>query len=131
MFSADTTILIVDDMMVMRKLVKQNLINLGLSKFDEASDGQKAWDKLNTQPGIGLVISDWNMPNCTGIELLKRIRSDARFKNLPFILLTAEGEMLQITEAVAAGVDNYIIKPFTLESLKDNLEQVHKKCSAA
>ncbi|OFZ14001.1 MAG: hypothetical protein A2Z20_10260 [Bdellovibrionales bacterium RBG_16_40_8] len=131
MFSADTTILIVDDMMVMRKLVKQNLINLGLSKFDEASDGQKAWDKLNTQPGIGLVISDWNMPNCTGIELLKRIRSDARFKNLPFILLTAEGEMLQITEAVAAGVDNYIIKPFTLESLKDKLEQVHKKCSAA
>ena len=131
MFNPSIKILIVDDMSTMRKLVKKNMTALGYSIFEEADDGQKAWAKLNEQPDFGLVISDWNMPNCTGLDFLKRVRSDNRFKNLPFVLLTAEGEASQVREAVAAGVDNYVLKPFTMESLKEKLEQVYKKRSAS
>ncbi|RYZ80039.1 MAG: response regulator, partial [Proteobacteria bacterium] len=78
-----------------------------------------------------LIISDWNMPNCSGLELLKRVRSDAKLKLLPFILLTAEGEVHQVKEALVAGVDSYVLKPFTLESLKEKLEATFKKRQAA
>lgn len=131
MFHPSTKILIVDDMMTMRKLVKKNLAAMGFSAFEEADDGQKAWAKLNEHTDITLIVSDWNMPNCTGLDLLKRVRSDSRFKTLPFVLLTAEGEVSQIKEALTAGVDNYILKPFTPESLKEKLEQTHKKRIAA
>lgn len=131
MFNPTTKVLIVDDMSTMRKLVKKNLSTLGFTLFEEAEDGQKAWAKLNEMTDVGLIISDWNMPNCTGLDFLKRVRSDNRFKNMPFVLLTAEGEASQVKEALMAGVDNYVLKPFTFESLKEKLEQVHKKRSAA
>jgi two-component system chemotaxis response regulator CheY len=127
MFDPKTKVLIVDDMMTMRKLVKKSLTAIGFSIFEEAEDGQKAWAKLNDSLDVGLVISDWNMPNCTGLEFLKRVRADARFKKLPFILLTAEGEAAQVSEAVVAGVSNYVLKPFTQESLTQKIEQTHKK----
>lgn len=130
MFDPGTKILVVDDMMTMRKLVRKSLTGMGFSIFEEADDGQKAWAKLNEHTDIGLVVSDWNMPNCSGLDLLKRVRSDARFKNLPFVLLTAEGEVSQVKEALAAGVDNYILKPFTFDSLKEKLELTHKKRAA-
>ena len=129
MFDFKLKVLIVDDMMTMRKLVKKTMSTIGFSIFEEAEDGQKAWGKINENPDIGLIVSDWNMPNCTGLELLKRVRSDSRFRKIPFILLTAEGEASQVTEAVAAGVDNYVLKPFTLEALTEKLEQTHKKYS--
>lgn len=131
MFSASIKVLIVDDMTTMRKIVKKSLMTMGFSVIEEAEDGQKAWAKLNEQPDVGLVISDWNMPNCTGLDLLKRVRADKRFKDLPFLLLTAEGELSQVREALAAGVDNYALKPFTPEALREKLEQVYKKRIAA
>lgn len=131
MFAPTTKVLIVDDMMTMRKLVKKACQGMGFTIFEEAEDGQKAWEKLNANPDIGLVISDWNMPNCTGLEFLKRTRADSRFKKLPFMLLTAEAEAHQVTEAIQAGVSNYVVKPFTPDGLKQKIEQVYKKHATA
>lgn len=131
MFSPTTKILIADDMMTMRKLVKKSLTDMGFSSFEEAADGQLAWVKLNEQPDIGLIVSDWNMPNCTGLDFLKRVRSDAKFKSLPFLLLTAEAEGAQVKEALVAGVDGYVVKPYTTVSLKDQIEKIYKKRSAS
>lgn len=131
MFDSSTRILIVDDMMTMRKIVGKNCRELGFSDFVEAADGQKAWEALSTaSPPIGLVISDWNMPNCTGLDFLKRVRADSRFKNVPFVLLTAESEGAQVAEALRAGVDHYIVKPFTPDVLLKKLEETHKKTLA-
>jgi two-component system chemotaxis response regulator CheY len=130
MFKPETRILIVDDMMTMRKLVKKSLTALGFSNFEEAADGQQAWVKLNQEPRFDLVISDWNMPNCTGIELLKKVRSDTQLRSTTFVLLTAEAETHQVKEALQLGVDNYVIKPFTTESLKEKLEQVANRKAA-
>lgn len=131
MFDANTKILIVDDMMTMRKLVKKACTGLGFSNLEEADDGQKAYEKLLAAGDFQLIISDWNMPNCTGLDFLRRVRADSKFKNLPFILLTAEAEAAQIAQAVALGVSNYIVKPFTADILKQKLEQTYKKVSAA
>lgn len=131
MFDATIKILVVDDMMTMRKLVKKSLMQMGYNNIEEAADGQLGWAKLQETNDFRLVVSDWNMPNCTGLDLLKRVRADARFRELPFVLLTAESEVAQVKEAMAAGVDNYVLKPFTFESLKEKLEQVYKKRNAA
>ena len=121
-------ILIVDDFSTMRRIVKGCLKELGFNNITEAEDGKIALDKLkNGGHSFKLVISDWNMPNCTGLEFLKRVRADSRFKNLPFLLLTAEGEAEQVKEAILAGVDGYVLKPFTHESLTQKLEQTYKK----
>lgn len=128
MFEASTKILIVDDMMTMRKLIAKTCKTLGFSDLTEANDGAKAWQAISeTDAGFGLVISDWNMPNCTGLDLLKRVRADSRFQALPFLMVTAEAEAHQVSEAVSAGVDNYVVKPFTVDSLKGKLELVYQK----
>jgi two-component system chemotaxis response regulator CheY len=127
MFGANTKVLIVDDMSTMRKLVKRSVGLLGMAQHEEAADGQIAWTLLNEKKDFGLVISDWNMPNCSGLDFLKRVRADSQFKNLPFVLLTAEGEAEQVKEAIMAGVDSYILKPFTHDSLTAKLEQAYKK----
>ena len=128
MFDLSTRILVVDDMLTMRKLVGKVCKDIGFTDITEAADGNLAWQALNAAtPPIGLIISDWNMPNCSGIDLLKKIRSDAKYGKLPFILVTAEAEQSQIIEAVKAGVSNYVVKPFTADVLKQKLEQVHSK----
>jgi len=127
MFDSKTRILIADDMMTMRKLVKKSLSELGFNDFVEANDGAAAWTALNESPSpVGLIVSDWNMPNSTGVDLLKRVRA-SKFKDLPFILLTAEAEASQISEALAAGVNGYVVKPFEIAALKLQLETAHKK----
>ena len=132
MFKPETNILIVDDMMTMRKLVKKSCKSIGFSNFTEAADGQEAWERLQVaSPAIELIISDWNMPNLSGLEFLKKVRADEKFAHLPFVLLTAEAEVHQVKEAVEAGVSNYIVKPFTGESLKQKLQQTHAKVSKA
>src|SRR4051794_19049436 len=131
MFDFKTKILVVDDMLTMRKIVAKTCKTIGFTDLVEAADGQVAWQILsNPESGIGLVISDWNMPNCTGLELLKRVRADSRLKNLPFVLLTAESEAAQVEEALKAGVDNYIVKPFSGEGLQKKLEDTHKRTLA-
>lgn len=131
MFDLSTKVLVIDDMTTMRKLVKKSLSKMGFTDIIEAADGQKGWSQLNENEGVGLVVSDWNMPNCSGLDLLKRVRSDNRFKSLPFLLLTAEGEASQVAQAIQAGVDNYVLKPFTYESLHEKISQVYKKRNAA
>lgn len=130
MFPPSTKILIADDMMTMRKIIVKNCKDLGFTDFVEAVDGQAAWAKLNEMTDIGLIISDWNMPNCTGLDLLKRVRADSRFKNLPFMLVTAESEREQVAEALKAGVDQYVIKPFTADSLRQKMGETFTKASA-
>ena len=122
-------ILIVDDYKTMLRIVHNLLKQIGFENIDEATDGSMALTKRRRKK-YALVISDWNMPNCSGLELLKRVRGDARFKKLPFVLLTAEAEVGQVKEAVLAGVSNYIVKPFTVDVIRTKLEQAHKKVAA-
>lgn len=132
MFDPKTRILIVDDMLTMRKLVGKVCKELGFTDLSEAADGALAWQSITSaSPPFGLVISDWNMPNCSGLDLLRRVRGDAKYIKLPFVLVTAEAEQHQIIEAVKSGVSNYVVKPFTAEILKGKLEQVHAKILAA
>ena len=132
MFDPKTRILVVDDMMTMRKIVMKVCKELGFTDLTEANDGANAWEKVaGASPPFGLIISDWNMPNSTGLDLLRRIRSDQRYSKVPFVLVTAEAEQHQIAEAVKAGVSNYVIKPFTSDTLRERLEAVHKKLVGA
>ncbi len=126
MFAKETRVLIIDDMMMMRKIVKKALQEIGFTDLQEAEDGNGGWELLQkSNPPVQLVISDWNMPHCTGLELLKRVRADAKMSSIPFILLTAEAEGHQVKEAVESGVSNYITKPFTPELLKSKIEQTY------
>ncbi|MGK5083066.1 response regulator [Bdellovibrionota bacterium FG-1] len=132
MFDPKTRILVVDDMLTMRKLVSKVCRELGFTDLTEAADGALAWQTIiSANPPFGLIISDWNMPNCSGLDLLKRVRGDAKQAKTPFVLVTAEAEQHQIVEAVKAGVNNYVVKPFTADILKQKLEQVHVKLLAA
>lgn len=133
MFPADTKILVVDDMLTMRKLVIRALKDLGFTNISDADDGETAWPILETAAKGGipfqLVISDWNMPKLPGIELLKKVRGSDLTKGLPFVFITAEAEMNQVMEAIKSGASNYITKPFTPATLKDKLTAVHAATS--
>jgi two-component system chemotaxis response regulator CheY len=129
MFGPSSKILVVDDMMTMRKIVIRSLKELGFTEFTEAEDGAKAWEKFSSGTGFDLVVSDWNMPNCTGLDLLKRIRSDSRFAKTSFILVTAESDKAQVVDALKSGVSAYVIKPFDTPTLKGKLEEAFKKAA--
>ena len=119
-------ILVVDDFSTMRMVVINQLKELGFSELDQAVDGVDAWEKIQTST-YDLIVSDWNMPNMMGIELLQRIRADRRFGFLPFILITAEAKRSQILEAMSAGVDAYITKPFNAATLYQKIHEVFCK----
>ena len=128
MFDLKTRVLIVDDAMTMRKLVSKMCKDIGFTDITEAADGVLAWEVITkASPPLGLVISDWNMPNCTGLELLTKLRADGRFAALPFLMVTAEAEQHQIANAIKMGVDNYVVKPFAQVMLAEKIEAVHKK----
>ncbi len=130
MFDLKTRILIVDDMLTMRKLVAKACKEIGFTDLTEAGDGTEGWGAIqDANPAFGLVLSDWNMPNSTGLDLLKRVRSDSRFGRTPFILVTSESEESQIVLAAKAGVSEYVVKPFTTEFLRERIEAVHQKMS--
>jgi two-component system chemotaxis response regulator CheY len=130
MFKKETKILIVDDMLTMRKIEAKILRDMGYTDITQAVDGNDAWEKAK-EGQFGLIISDWNMPNCTGIEFLKRIRGDQKTAKTPFLLVTAEAEQHQIVEAVQSGVDQYLVKPFTMDSIKAKLLAVYMKYNKA
>jgi two-component system chemotaxis response regulator CheY len=115
--------LIVDDFATMRRIVKNILTQLGFKNFIEADDGSTAWDILQKEQ-VDFIVSDWNMPKMTGIELLKKVRADERFQNLPFLMVTAEAQKENIVEAVKARVSNYIVKPFTPETLSEKIQKI-------
>ena len=131
MFDTKTKVLVVDDMLTMRKIVSKVLKELGFSDITEAADGQEAWEKTKSaSEPFGLIISDWNMPNMSGLEFLKQVRADKALNKTPFLLVTAEAEQHQVAEAIKSGVDQYVIKPFSQENLKTKLEMAYKKCKA-
>ena len=121
----DMKILVVDDFPTMRRIVKTLMRQNGYTNFVEAEDGQLGFKMLESTPDIEFVISDWNMPNMTGLEFLKAVRADARFKHLPFLMVTAEAEKENIIEAVKSGVSNYIVKPFTGATLAEKIAKVY------
>lgn len=121
----EMNIMLVDDFSTMRRIIKKALTSLGFSNFVEAEDGKVALDMLKKEK-VGLILADWNMPNMTGIELLRAVRNDAKLKNLPFIMVTAEGQKANIIEAVDAGVTNYIVKPFAADTIKEKLNKIFK-----
>lgn len=135
MFPSDTRILVIDDMPSIRDLVKNQLKALGFKNIQEASDGEEALRmliQLNTpNTNIQLVISDWNMPNMKGIDLLKHVRAQSEWANLPFVLLTSEAERDQVTEAVLAGASQYIVKPFSAKIFEDKLKTAFQKHNKA
>lgn len=134
MFDTKTKFLVVDDFSTMRKVVKKALSEIGYSNVVEAADGQAALDLLKelstTNEPVQFIISDWTMPRMAGIDLLRRCREAAEFKNLPFILVTAESEEKNIIEAAKAGVSDYVVKPFSAARIKEKIEQVYNKRSA-
>lgn len=117
-------ILVVDDFPTMRRIVKTLMRQNGFNDFTEAEDGAQALDILRKNPDIEFVVSDWNMPNMTGIELLKAVRADPKLKHLPFLMVTAEAEKENIIEAVKSGVSNYVVKPFTGQTLGEKLAKI-------
>lgn len=126
MFNLALRVLVVDDFPTMRRIVKNLLKQLGFENIDEAEDGMQALQKMKVGQ-YGLVVSDWNMPNMEGIDLIRKIRQDPNLKDTPFLMVTAEAEKEKVIEAIKAGVDNYIVKPFTAEVLKEKLEKISDK----
>jgi two-component system chemotaxis response regulator CheY len=118
-------ILVVDDMSSMRRIIKNTLKQLGYPNTDEAEDGEKALEKVRNEP-FDLVVSDWNMPNMNGLDLLKAIRQDPKLSALPVLMVTTEAEMDHILEAIRSGVNSYILKPFTPETMKEKIDKVFK-----
>lgn len=119
-------ILVVDDFSTMRRIIKNLLRELGLNNVVEADDGQTALPKLQAG-GIDFLVTDWNMPGMTGIELLREVRADPALANLPVLMVTAEAKKEQIVEAAQAGVNGYIIKPFTAQTLSEKIDKIFER----
>lgn len=119
-------ILIVDDFSTMRRIIKNLLRDLGFTNTTEADDGNSALPLLQSS-NFDFLITDWNMPGMTGIELLKAVRADPKLANLPILMVTAEAKREQIIEAAQAGVNGYVVKPFTAAALKDKIEKIFER----
>ncbi len=122
--------MVVDDFSTMRRIIKNLLADLGFENIAEADDGNTALPALR-QGGFELLITDWNMPGMTGIDLLKAVRGEAALKSLPVLMVTAENQRDQIVEAAQNGVNGYIIKPFTAVTLKEKLDRIFERVAQA
>lgn len=116
--------LVVDDSVTMRRIVVNSLKTIGHNEFVEAGDGREALTKLQSDDSINFVITDWNMPDVSGLELVKSIRSDDKFGAIPILMVTTRGLKEDILEALQAKVNNYVVKPFTPQVLKEKIEQI-------
>ncbi|MCO4792283.1 MAG: response regulator [Bacteriovoracaceae bacterium] len=125
---ADMKILVVDDMTTMRKIVKNMLKKMGFTNLSEADDGATAWPMIEEAMAAGepyeFIVSDWNMPQMQGIDLLRKLRADARYKALPFLMVTAETEQSNVVVAVKEGVSNFVVKPFSEQVLKEKISKI-------
>ncbi len=119
-------ILIVDDFSTMRRIIKNLLRELGFNNTTEADDGSTALPMLKNG-SFDFVVTDWNMPNMEGIALLRAIRADPALQKLPVLMVTAEAKREQIIEAAEAGVNGYIVKPFTAETLKEKIDKIFER----
>ncbi len=127
MYSPNLRVLVVDDAKTQRKLIVMTLKKMGFTDILEAGDGAEAWTVLaEARPIVCLVLSDWNMPNSNGLDLLKRMRASEQHAKTPFIMLTAEAEQSQVVEAMKSGVNGYIVKPINPEQLSARLNDFWK-----
>lgn len=117
-------LLVVDDSSTMRRIIKNTLQRLGYEDILEAEHGLQAWEIMDSVEGIKVLITDWNMPEMNGLDLVKKVRADQRFVDIPIIMVTTEGGKAEVITALKAGVNNYIVKPFTPQVLKEKLEVV-------
>ncbi len=122
-YNTNMRVLVVDDFSTMRKIIKNILRQLGFTNIVEADDGSTAWEVLN-KDNIEFIVSDWNMPTMSGIELLRKVRGSEEYADIPFLMVTAEAQQENIIEAVQAKVSNYIVKPFTPETLGQKIEKI-------
>lgn len=133
--SKDMLILIVDDSLTTRNLLVKQLSDLGYNHFWHAANGQEAWTKLSTpdSPPVGVIFCDWNMPDMNGLEFLKKIRAEEKFKTTPFIMVTSERGSEKVKTAIQEGVSNYLVKPFNAKIIQEKLnrtfEALTKKAS--
>jgi two-component system, chemotaxis family, chemotaxis protein CheY len=116
-------VLIIDDFATMRRILKNVLRQVGFTNIIEADDGKTALKELKKEK-VDLILCDWNMPEMPGIDLLRHVRSDDHLKDIPFVMVTAEAQKENILEAVKAGVSNYVVKPFTAETINEKLKKV-------
>lgn len=121
-------VLVVDDFSTMRKIIKNVLKQIGIESVVEAENGKMALDLLKKEE-VDLIISDWIMPEMTGIDFLKACKADENIKKIPFVMVTAEAQKGNIMEAIKSGVDNYIVKPFTPEKLQAAIEKAKERIS--
>ena len=119
-------ILIVDDFSTMRRIIKNLLRDLGFTNTQEADDGLTALPMLKSGD-FDFLVTDWNMPGMTGIDLLKEVRADGKLAKLPTLMVTAEAKRDQIVEAAQAGVNGYVVKPFTAQALKEKIEKIFER----
>lgn len=115
--------LVVDDSITMRRIILNTLKTLGFGSFVEAGDGKEAYNKLQSE-NPDIIITDWNMPNMSGLEFVKAVRGDEKFGNIPILMVTTRGMKQDILEALKAKVNSYIIKPFTPQTIKEKLAQI-------
>ena len=117
-------LLVVDDSSTMRRIIKNTLARLNYKDIVEGEHGVEAWEYLDANADIDMLITDWNMPEMNGLELVKKVRADERFADMPIIMVTTEGGKAEVITALKAGVNNYIVKPFTPQVLKEKLGAV-------
>jgi two-component system chemotaxis response regulator CheY len=125
----DINILIVDDFSTMRRIIKNLLRDLGFNNTSEADDGQTAFPMLQ-KGGFDFLVTDWNMPGMDGLTLLKSVREDEKLANMPVLMVTAEAKREQIVVAAEAGVNGYVVKPFTAVTLKEKIEKIFQRLEA-
>jgi len=119
-------ILIVDDFSTMRRIIKNLLRDLGFNNTEEADDGNTGLPKLQSG-NFDFLVTDWNMPGMTGIDLLRAVRADDKLKSLPVLMVTAEAKKEQIVMAAQEGVNGYIVKPFTAQTLKEKIDKIFER----
>ncbi|MBF0298073.1 MAG: response regulator [Oligoflexia bacterium] len=130
-FKPNMKLLIVDDMSTMRKIIKNMLSQIGFKNITEADDGRKALEIIESAHKLGdpveFILSDWNMPDLNGLDFLKILKQSEAHKNIPFLMITAEAEQGNVMIAVKSGVDNFIVKPFSAQVLKEKIEKIFVK----
>lgn len=122
-YDPNMRVLVVDDFSTMRRIIRNILRQLEFDNIVEADDGTTAWEVINREK-IDFIVSDWNMPQMSGIDLLRKVRSSEEYADIPFLMVTAEAQQENIIEAVQAKVSNYIVKPFTAETMKQKIEKI-------
>ena len=116
--------LVVDDSSTMRRIIKNTLSRIGHKDVIEGEDGEQGWEAMQKNSDIDVLITDWNMPNMNGLELVQKVRAEEKYADIPIIMVTTEGGKKEVITALKAGVNNYIVKPFTPQVLKEKLEAV-------